>query len=219
MIKVELCHCCWTFRERTSVRVPFLEEGGEADSDVNRSEEVHIPFFGTEARGKKNFPCGPLAVWPADKQKCLQSQGTNAERVHIRGSLIVAVAFCCFAPRTRSMSWQRTFHLVSSSLTPPIFLFSLILRAFVSACLSLSLSCPLRLALTFSPPHPPPPLPSISLPPPACFGVCAGVSRRGWRLIVARWFRRTPDTGALSHNVGMCNLVRIRVVGGGCCPC
>lgn len=33
-------------------------------------------------------------------------------------------------------------------------------------------------------------------------------------MIVARWFRRTPDTGALSRNVGMCNLVRIRVGGG-----
>lgn len=170
-----------------------------------------------ERRGekKKNFPCGPLAVWLADKQKCLQSQGTDAGIKLQKGAHTWKSHCCrclllfCTANAHNELATHFSSRLVLSNPPPHLPLFTHPPR--LCFCLPLSLSLlPSSFSSHFLTPtlRPPPPLPSISpLLPPACFGVCAGVSRRGWRLIVARWLRRTPDTGALSRNAGMCNSI------------
>lgn len=75
-IKVEFCHCCWTFYELSCVRiVPFMKERGEANSDVNRSEEVHIPF--SVARGKLPPAAFLLSGYPMSRNACKPGTHTH----------------------------------------------------------------------------------------------------------------------------------------------
>lgn len=159
-IKVEFCHCCWTFYELSCVRiVPFMKERGEANSDVNRSEEVHIPF--SVARGKLPPAAFLLSGYPMSRNACKPGTHTHTNRnVHIHGSLIVvALLLSCSVNVHNELAMHFSSHLVLSiPPPPPIFLFSLILSAFVSGWLFLLPSSFYSHFLT------PAPIPS-SLPP------------------------------------------------------
>lgn len=157
---MEFCHCCWTFYELSCVRiVPFMKERGEANSDVNRSEEVHIPF--SVARGKLPPAAFLLSGYPMSRNACKPGTHTHTNRnVHIHGNLIVvALLLSCSVNVHNELAMHFSSHLVLS--IPPPLQSSSFHSSSLPLFLAGSFSCPLHFTLTFSPPHPSLP----SLPP------------------------------------------------------
>lgn len=203
---MKFCHCCWTFYDSSCIGlVPFMKERGKANSDVYRSEEVHIPF----SRWREKFPCGLLAVWQASEQKCeLASRAhKQTEMLHIHGSLIVVALLLPWTVNVHNeLAKHFSSHLILS--TPPIFFFS---THPLCLCLWLALSLALFILLSLSLPRTRSSLlSSISPPPLPVVLVCALVCHEeggGW-LVVGGLDRHLIL--ALPHNVGMCNLFKIR---------
>lgn len=159
-------------------------------------------------RWGEKFPCGLLAVWLSNEQKCeLASQAHKQTEMCIYMEVLLLLFFCCLGLWMCTMSWQSTFHLISFSLPPQSSFFH---SSSMPLSLAGSFSCPLHFTLTFSPPHPSLPPVFYLTSPLLVVLVCALVCHEeggGW-LVVGGLDRHLIL--ALPHNVGMCNLFKIR---------